>query len=1281
MNRITSNHGFLPALLFGTFWLLSQSLVGQIEYDERRTPEEILASYGSFEEAVLNMTRPEWSVVGNWEGFDEMRYLTFLQEYKASFADERSERKAARVKKLQEDGDCGCWVEPDDSYYTMVPPPGLAGLGPNEIAWAVDGTAVGGASWTVDAASEPFEIAMQTNPWSFDLYGETYNQFYVNTKGQISFGGYVLDWTPSGFPEAEYNQIAGYWQDTDLTTTGEIKWKRTENAVYVNYIDVGYWQNNSDLTNSFQIIITYPESGILPDGANAQVCYLDMNWAHGDVGGGGACCGDYPGVTGADGESTNPNPDTSPHVQFGRFNLLDDSYNGPYGDSEAEWDGINWLDYKFFNINTALTNNNLNPVATANLGCDTVRICLGQEYNLDVEFLGPEPGQIVDLEVSTDIGANVIEGETLTSGVTTAAYAGVFIGNEPGISNITMTAVDDGDAQTELNIVIEVIGVVPPTIEVESLAEGGEFGICAGAELDVEASSVDGDEPVVSWSWNLNENFWDENAATIPFGGTFVVTGTTESGCIVKKPFEVFQTPFYLPTLSGTAVTVCPGDSALIVVEPDEDEVFVEYDWVADWNGGGGEIVSGQGTDAVYVTPGIYQLTVTDQGGCQGKRTFIIGTTSVSIPDLEIAPICDGSLELGFDSVEFAGGYASPAEGNMQIQMFASTSLGWGEGFLQVIVTHEDGSQDISILQCDGVFENYTQDTNPELAMVYGDSVQVTFFGTGDPDLDANFSVSLFNCVNNCTGENADNCSEFNNLTQGQVLYNGPAMCEVQEAFGVWTVDGPDTYTFSNTTQFNTTFYPEDFGLYNVCFEDEECQIPHCFEVEVNLPPTIELSGDSLVWVCGEDELDLEAFITDPADVATINWPYPGDDNVLFNEYSYTQYSTPTLVVSIENGCGEAADQVEVTAMPEPVLENDYLCGEGATLELDPIPGDQNSGLAYEWTYNGNDANIDDNEWEVNATGSYCVTVPNECPSSSFDESDCAFIDIVTAIDIDVFLGGSITDCDGGGIEPGQPADLTVNPAFAANYADYTVTWPDGTVTTVDDDFTWTLLEETDINGTQICVTIEDPYGCEPQEACGLVFIGDEPTWDPLPVYSGVRALCPGQPEFFDLNANFNGPEYSNYSWTVQCADTLVEFSFQSNAELYGEMFPPNCWGYDLVLLAEISNPCLPTGLQHEYEISVQQCEILPPNVFTPRDGNDMNNGFHIGGLEPWEDDPEGVLVRIFDRWGNMVYENFEYRNAQPWFADNRAEGVYFYYILLPNGEEFSGPVNVFRAR
>ena len=211
----------------------------------------------------------------------------------------------------------------------------------------------------------------------------------------------------------------------------------------------------------------------------------------------------------------------------------------------------------------------------------------------------------------------------------------------------------------------------------------------------------------------MTSDFWDENTANVPFGGTFVVSGETASGCVINQTFDVLQTPFYLPTLTGTSVTICPGDSAEINVVPDEGEEFVVYDWAEDWNGGGGTVLAGQGTDQVYLTAGTYQLTVTDAGGCQGKRTFVVGTTSVSIPDFDVDPICDGSLELGFDSVEFAGGYASPAEGNMQIQMSAANSFGWGEAFLQVIVTHEDGSQDISILECDGTFEQHNQDTNP----------------------------------------------------------------------------------------------------------------------------------------------------------------------------------------------------------------------------------------------------------------------------------------------------------------------------------------------------------------------------------------------------------------------------------------------------------------------------------------------------------------------------------------------------------------------------------------
>ena len=1268
MIQLVNNRAVLSLWMVALFAVANAPVQAQVNFEESRTAKQILDSYDSFEKAVLNMTRDEWSVVREWEEFDEVRYLTVLREHKDSFASKREELKQLRLQKIAQNDACGCWVEPDETYTTMVPPPGLGGLGPNEMAWANQG----GAGWDVDCSSDPIAVSNQTDPWTFDLYGDTYEFFYINSKGQISFGGDVIDWTPTGFPAAEYNQIAGYWQDTDIRTVGEIKWKKTQDAVYVNFIDVGYYNNQSDLTNSFQIIITSPESGILPDGNNAQVCYLDMNWAHGDVGGSGGCCGTDPGVTGADGESTNPQLDASAHVQFGRFNLPDDTYNGPYGIGEGNDDGINWLDYKFFNINTALLNNNLNPVPTANLGCDTISLCLGQTTSLNVEFLGPEPSQTVDLVINQNLAGECFIENLSTSNGGTATFTGTFVAESPGISTVTMEATDSDNAVTTVDIVINVLDIVPPSIDVTSAT--GEFGICAGSELDVTATSVDGQEPIEDWSWNLNSDFWDANEATIPFGGTFVVTGETAGGCVVKENFTVLQTPFYLPTVEGTLQAVCPGDSAFVEVIPDEDENFVGYTWVGDWNGGGGDVLSSDGAGA-WLTAGVYQVTVEDEGGCEGKRTFILSPSASTIPDLTIDPLCG---DAAFDTVTFEGGYASPAEGYVQLQLFSSIN-GWDGSFLNIDIIHPDGTTTNSTVTLpSGNFANVND--VPELAIVYGDSIEVTFV-SNNPENDQYFSFDMFNCVNNCIS-NPDACSSFNDLTTSVVFY-GPALCEVQPALGTWEeTSGLGNNSFSVTDQFNTTWSATEFGLYELCFNEEECGTATCYEVEVNEPPTIQIDGDSLVWACGDDDLELEVFITDPADVATINWPFPGDDNVLENEYSFDQYAAGTYVVTVENGCGEDADQVEYTAMPEPNIENDYLCGEGATIELDPIAGDQNSDLVYEWTYNGNEVDdVNDNEWEVSETGSYCVTVPEGGCPSSFDNTDCAFIDIVTAIDIDVFLGGSITDCDGGGIEPGEDAVLGVNPAFAASYADYTVTWPDGTATTVDDNFEWIIPEESELNGTQICVTIEDPYGCEPQEACGLIFIGDDPTWDPLPVYNGVRSLCPGQPETFDLNADFNGPPYSNYSWTVQCTDTLVEFPFQNVADIVGEMFPPSCWGYDLTLVASISNPCLPQGLQHEYDVKVEQCEILPPNVFTPRDGNDKNNGFHIMGLDPWEDDPEGVLVRIFDRWGNLVYENPEYRNATPWYGDKSADGVYFYTILLPNGDEFTGTVNIFRSR
>ena len=236
MIRFLQNIFILVAILTSTStFVFSQN--EQLENADSPDPQEILDFYGGLKHAVIHMTRHEWEIIRAWDGFDETAYLDALAEFKASFAEEREKRKQSRLQKAQQ-SECGCWVEPDETYTTLVPPPGLGGLGPNEQQWASQG----GAGWDVDCASPPIQFP----GWTFELYGSVYDEFYVNSKGMISFGGDVIDWTPTSFPEAEYNQIAGYWQDTDNRSVGEIMYKVTQDAVYVNYVEVGYYNNHND---------------------------------------------------------------------------------------------------------------------------------------------------------------------------------------------------------------------------------------------------------------------------------------------------------------------------------------------------------------------------------------------------------------------------------------------------------------------------------------------------------------------------------------------------------------------------------------------------------------------------------------------------------------------------------------------------------------------------------------------------------------------------------------------------------------------------------------------------------------------------------------------------------------------------------------------------------------------------------------------------------------------------------------------------------------------------
>ena len=71
-------------------------------------------------------------------------------------------------------------------------------------------------------------------------------------------------------------KLPGFGQIRTTPHQGRFIIKSLREEVYINFVDVGYYNDNTELLNSYQIVITSDDSGALPDGANTQMCYLDM---------------------------------------------------------------------------------------------------------------------------------------------------------------------------------------------------------------------------------------------------------------------------------------------------------------------------------------------------------------------------------------------------------------------------------------------------------------------------------------------------------------------------------------------------------------------------------------------------------------------------------------------------------------------------------------------------------------------------------------------------------------------------------------------------------------------------------------------------------------------------------------------------------------------------------------------------------------------------------------------------------------------------------------------
>lgn len=482
---------------------------------------------------------------------------------------------------------CDCYIEPDSTY--------ILAMQPND-----------------DGSTGIIPI-----PFNFNLYGQTFNSIYINNNGNITFNGPLSTFSATAFPSTGNAIVAPFWADVDTRNgNGQVVYKITPTAVYINWEDVGYYSMQGDKLNTFQLIITNGSDPVIDQG-NVAFCYQDMQWTTGSASQGVNGFYGIPATCGAN------KGDGVAYFLISRFDHPGVDFDGALGNP----DGISWLDYKSFAFD-ASNSGNVPPIPEGIASCDTFKICAaGDTAQFAINFLSPEVNQTTSITytnggLSTLSQVANISGNTgsiILEAIGTLATIGTY--------SVTVTATDDAvptPGVTSLTFVIVIDTIVN---NLDSAALLGT-GICGNVDLSVSNGPYD------TYLW---DDFTTTQTSAVSSTQIYGVT-VSKNGCykyvsdtiIVMNPVPV--------NLQGI-LTYCPPDTSTSISVPNES-YYSSITW-------GLTNPALDSSFTVDLALGTYTVTLVDSAGlCTTDTTFtifgsaaasILGDTLLCSPTLQVA--------------------------------------------------------------------------------------------------------------------------------------------------------------------------------------------------------------------------------------------------------------------------------------------------------------------------------------------------------------------------------------------------------------------------------------------------------------------------------------------------------------------------------------------------------------------------------------------------------------------------------------------------------------------
>lgn len=424
------------------------------------------------------------------------------------------------------------------------------------------------------------------------------------------------------------------------------------------------------------------------------------------------------------------------------------------------------------------------------------------------------------------------------------------------------------------------------------------------------------------------------------------------------------------------------------------------------------------------------------------------------------------------------------------------------------------------------------------------------------------------------------------------------------------------------------------------------------------------IAGIEIEPVCGDLSV---SFINESFGAEDFEWNFDdvnSPDNIVTVEeptHVFSDYGVYNVQLVTSAGNLDCTDTsyvlvvLEDGAESEISVNNNYQCLSANNFNFQATSS--KSGVSYLWDF-GPGANIQSSDEQnpngiiYNQVGIYTVSL------STFYE-ECEF---VTSIQVEVF-DGVLSEFTG----PTEGC-APFNAAFNA------------TVINADFIYTWTI-NDTEFSGAEInmmfneagvhdvSLHVEDPNGCESTfTELEFLTVDDVPETgfnisdEYISVGDNISITNLVQNMKYDVAFNIPGIDLN-----INSASNFA-FSFENEGQ------------YEVI--QTVTNGACSSELVKI--IHVGPPRIVAPNVFTPN-GDQINDLFYIN---PHYN--TNIEIYIFDRWGVEVFSSSNYELCDPnsgqfcWDGtdkngDKCIEGAYAYLIVLPNGFEASGFVQLFQ--